>query len=350
MLTDIFAFRYANRKIWDSFAKPEKRLIVQTFSIINEQLFPYYDHEGKESPTGKAAWKDIQNRLSVELGLVSLSPLAYSYSTTWAGKETKHTASWPMHKVCENWVHLLPRSHDEADEFIKERLSLVEIAFRKMEESVDKANKQLPELILQSKQRPMPSRGIRLPGDPGDGVRARNRLFNERFQASVEELNTRFRQARCGLHYHNGFIQISEDDLVLQETEQPFWRLLRDPMWKNVDIDMKEAIDRRDSGGRDPAFYAARALESTIKIISDERKLSHGKESGAHNFIDNLSKKSVKFIERWEADALKHFFTHVRNPFGHGPGSQEMPSLTDQQTDVGIEFCMSWIKSLVRRL
>lgn len=350
MLTDIFAFRYGKRKIWASFGKTEKRLIVQTFSIINEQLFPYYQHDGSENPTGKAAWNDIQKRLAVELGLISLSPLTYSYSNTWAGKETKRTAFWPMHKVCENWVHLLPNSHEEADEFIKERLSLVEIAFRKKEQEVEEANEQLPELLIRAKERVMPSRGIHLPGDPQDGILAHNRQFNESYQASVEELNTRFRQARCGLHYHNGFIQISDDDLTLKETEQPFWNLLRAPIWKNVDIDMKEAIDRRDAGGRDPTFYAARALESAIKIISDKKQLSHGKEKGAHNFIDNLSKKSVKFIERWEAEALKHFFTHVRNPFGHGPGSQEMPTLTTQQTEVTVEFCMSWIKSLARRL
>ena len=33
---------------------------------------------------------------------------------------------------------------------------------------------------------------------------------------------------------------------------------------------MKEALDHRDTGQRDAAFYAARALESTIKIISDK--------------------------------------------------------------------------------
>ena len=38
MLTDIFAFRYANKLIWKVFTQREKRLLVQTFSIIGEQL------------------------------------------------------------------------------------------------------------------------------------------------------------------------------------------------------------------------------------------------------------------------------------------------------------------------
>ena len=64
----------------------------------------------------------------------------------------------------------------------------------------------------------------------------------------------------------------------------------------NVDHDMKEALDLRGSDGRDPAFYAARALESTIKIISDQKNWTHGKENGAHNYIDNLATKTNAFI------------------------------------------------------
>ena len=69
MLTDIFAFRYANKPIWKKFTQREKRLLVQTFSIIGEQLEPYYNYQGKDSPVGKAFWKDIHDRLAVELGL-----------------------------------------------------------------------------------------------------------------------------------------------------------------------------------------------------------------------------------------------------------------------------------------
>ena len=93
--------------------------------------------------------------------------------------------------------------------------------------------------------------------------------MNSEFQDGVDELNTRFVQARCNLNYHNGFIQCSTDVLSEEEIEKPFWALVADTQWKNVDLDMKEALDQRDSGARDPAFYAARALESTIKIISN---------------------------------------------------------------------------------
>ena len=170
-------------------------------------------------------------------------------------------------------------------------------------------------------------------------------------QSAVEELNVRLRQAGYPLHYHNGFLQFSQDRAIERNVEAPFWTLVAGPKWGNVDHDMKDAIDLRDTGGRDPAWYAARALESTVKIISDEKGWTHGGEKGAHNFIDNLvSKSNGRFVEVWEADQLKTFFTAVRNPFGHGPGSAPMPSLAPPQTDWAIAFCMAWIRSLIVRM
>lgn len=101
----------------------------------------------------------------------------------------------------------------------------------------------------------------------------------------------------------------------------------------------------QQTGGR-PLF----TLESAIKIISDEKGWTHGGEKGAQNYIDNLGSKKGSYISEWERESLKSFFAAVRNPFGHGPGSDEMPKLTGQQTDWAIEPCMSWIKSLVKRM
>lgn len=102
--------------------------------------------------------------------------------------------------------------------------------------------------------------------------------MNNNFQAAVNELNERFRRADCALNYHNGFIQRSADARIAEQIEAPFWHFVADAKWKNVDTDMKEAVDRRDDGSRDPALYAVRALESTIKIISEDKGWTHGKE------------------------------------------------------------------------
>ena len=166
----------------------------------------------------------------------------------------------------------------------------------------------------------------------------------------VNEVNKRAEMNGFPFRYRAGMFHRAVDPLIGREVDDPFWPLLRDPKWANVVTDMKEAIDRRDNSGRDPALYASKALESAIKIISDDRGLTIGSEKGASNYIDNLSsRRGNHFISGWEADLMRKFFGDVRNPLGHGPGSAEMPSLTSEQTDFSIAFCMAWIRSLVRR-
>lgn len=352
MLTDIFANRYAQRLIWSQFGDRESRLLVQGFRIISEQLMPYW-HEGKEDPTTKAKWTSVHDRLSMELGLMELSPKFYSHQTTLNGKPYTNSGSWTMDKICGDFVLSKFNGLGTPDRFIKERISLIELAFRTQEKAIRAYLSDLDQQIhiasLQAQQPPRP--GIRVPGSRVQALMAVRTSTIERFEACVNELNERFRQAGVSLNYHNGFIQLASDHLVENQVERPFWNLLKDPKWRNVDIDMKEAIDRRDSNDRDPSFYAARALESTIKIISDEKGWTHGGEKGAHSFIDNLgSKKNGNFIDEWEKEALKSLFTSVRNPLGHGPGSKDMPQLSPQQTELAIEQCMSWIKSLINRM
>ncbi len=353
MLTDIFANRYADTPIWTSFGETESRLLVQCFRIISEQMFPYWK-DGKENPVTKVRWSSVHDKLTMELGLKELSPKYYSYQTTWNGKPYNHSGAWSLDKVCEKFMYALPGDATSADRFVKERISFVELAFREREEEIAEINRDLPRQIqmaeIDEKTR-RPGR-LRLPGAVSrvDYIRETNARINDGLRASIDELNERLRRAGTNLHYHNGFIQISSDELLKQQIEEPFWSTMKGPQWKNVDTDMKEAIDRRDAGARDPALYAVRALESAIKIISDEKKWTHGGEKGAHNYIDNLgSKKSGYFIADWEREALKSIFTAVRNPLGHGPGGEKMPELTTEQTNWTIEICMVWIKSLVHR-
>ncbi len=242
--------------------------------------------------------------------------------------------------ICGNFLtepyDLWNDRHGTADTFLKAKLSLVELIFRAAEDRVAIA------------ARPAQSRrGIF--GRTAEIASVSNQAADAVADA-IRELNTRFRQARIGLHYHNGLIQFAQDDLVEDQIAEPCWALLRDPKWANVDRELKEAFDRADDGRSDAAFYAAKALESSIKIISDERGWTTGNERGAANYIDNLvSQKNGRLIDTWEADMLKSFFTHVRNPHGHGAGSQPPPALADHQTAWAIETGMSWIKSLIRR-
>ena len=327
MLTDIFAQRYSSRVLWEAYTETGSKLLVQCFRIVAEQLIPYWI-DGKESVEAKTKWILLHDRLSMELGLDELAPRYYSYQTDWMGKPFTSSGFWTYDKVCKDFVCAEFTGAVSPDRFMKERISFIELAFRLREEEL-----------------------IALSVDASKWRISFNESLNASFKASVDELNERFRRAGTQLNYHNGFIQVVTDSLVEQQIERAFWKVVADPLWKNVDIDMNEALDRRDANDRDPAFYAARALESAIKIISDQKGWTHGAERGAHNYIDNLcSEKNSEFIKGWERDVLKSFFTIIRNPFSHGPGSAEMPQLTLEQTNWAIETCMSWIKSLVQRM
>ena len=165
-----------------------------------------------------------------------------------------------------------------------------------------------------------PRRGMTIPGSAVEATQYRYQR-NNAFAAQVHELNERFRQAGVPLAYHNGFIQIVNDQQIEKQVAKPFWDVIADEKWKNVAVDMNEALDQRDGGGKDPALFAAKALESAIKIICTEKGWITGSEKGAANYIDNLgSKANGQFIAGWERDLLKEFFGKVRNELGHGPG------------------------------
>lgn len=348
MLTDIFARRYQDVPMWKTFTEEPRRLIVQGFQLLN-QLHPYVE---KSIDVNQATWNNLHAFLAREFGVKELSPFTWGYWGDWMGNRHYYSGTYNVNKVCENWMLQTFDATVPADVFIKERLSMVELGFRFKESAINYANSHLPKSIAEAeifmKTRAERKGGMFVPGSRVEGVKAENATINFQWKSALDELNARFRQAGCKLHYHNGFVQIASDELVTQKVEAPFWDLVADPKWKNVDHDMKEALDLRDTDGRDPALYAAKALESAIKIISDERKLSTGKEHGAANYIDNLRRE--KLIDVWEVDILKSFFSKVRNPMGHGPGSGELVALNKQQTDWAIEQCITWVKSLILRL
>lgn len=191
MLTDIFAYRYENRKIWAVLSAKEKRLINQTFRLIDEQIQPYYDTQGNVSAVGKAFWKDIHNRMATELGVKHLFQSWYSYQSTSNGKQTTVSGSWGDNAICENWAHADLATNQDADNFIKERLSLVEMAFRIKSDSLAKESSTLSRRIQQAKVSPQSTQALlKALEKDAVGLSVGDRRNNESFQASIEELNT----------------------------------------------------------------------------------------------------------------------------------------------------------------
>ena len=352
MLTDVFFRRYANRPMFENVGQKESALFVQAYRIVNEQIWKYYGYDQKVDASIETIWTVIHDRLSMEIGVKELSPKYFTYQTEWMGKPHTNSGSNDMNFVVEQWLNFKFTDDLDPDMFVKRRLSFVELAFRMRGEQVAQANADFPQQLARAETQTMLARRpMTVPGKLSDSVRAINEGMNRTFAANVHELNERLRQAGMPLHYHNGYLQITQDEQLQEEVEQPFWLLVKDAQWKNVSIDMAEAIDRRDTSGRDPSFYAAKALESTIKIICDRKKWTAGNEKGVSDFLNHLeSKANGAFIEGWERQSMQRFYSDVRNDLGHGPGSKDMPNFTPQQVDQTIEFCMSWVKSLIKRL
>lgn len=353
MLTDIFANRYLDRPIWSEYTELERRLLNQAFGVVKD-AFPYYNSEGKEIEANKIKWKSLHDRVARELGVNELSQRYYSYrQKNYLGNELPISGSFSWDHVCGQFVNAPFTGQADPDRFIKERLSFVELAFRVRGDEIAEANAQLPKaLALAAIRDKGQHRGLRfLPGSEADGMKTWNATINSNYESQVAELNERFRRAKAPLTYHNGFIQLALDETIEQNIAKPFWALVADPLWKNVDIDMKEALDRRDSNDKDPALFAAKALESAIKIVSTTKGWTRGTETGAAQYIDNLvSKANGSYLTIWEGEIPKEYFKKVRNPVGHGPGLEPMPELSLVQTDWAIETAMSWVRTLVRRL
>lgn len=353
MLTDIFAYRYINHPIWSTYTEVEKRMLNQSIGVVKDAL-PYYHSDGKEHEANKEKWKTLHNQLARELGVDELSSRYYSYMHKSAlGQEFPVNGSWGWLYVCEQFIKApFTTLGGDPDRFIKERISLIELALRLRGEEIESLNSKLPQALMEANLRDSRiSSARRIPGSAVEGVKAWNKNPNDIYNSQVYELNERFRRAGAPLTYHNGFIQISIDEVIENNIARPFWELVADPLWKNVDIDMKESLDRRDSNDKDPAFFAAKALESTIKIVSDTKKWTRGNETGASQYIDNLvSKNNGAYLAPWEGEILRDYFRKVRNSLGHGPGSEPMPVLSIPQTDWAIETSMSWIRTLIRRM
>lgn len=352
MLTDVFFRRYENRRMFNGVGQKEAALFVQMYRIVNEQIWKYYRYDKKVDESVRAIWNAIHDRLSMEIGVKELSPTYYSYQIQWNGKPYTSSGRHEINTVVEQWLNCKFSDDLDPDMFVKHRLSFAEMAFRMREEQVAQANAEFPRRLAEADmQDRMPRGSMTVPGKRADSVRAINDGMNTAFAKNVYELNERLKQAGMPLQYHNGYLQITQDEQFQEQVEEPFWRLVKNVQWKNVSIDMAEAIDRRDTGGRDPSFYAAKALESTIKIICDLKNWTTGQEKGASDFLNHLeSKSNGAFIESWERQSIQRFYSDVRNDLGHGPGSKDMPNFSPQQIDQTIEFCMSWVKSLIKRL
>lgn len=357
MLTDVFFRRYEDVLLWSAFAGRDRRFLGQAAQLIADDMFvrnKARHKEAKDDPAMKRL-EVAHSKLARELGLPYL--VAPTSARSWNAPNGK-TMSMSFKRSADDKakIYLMAECKDSysPDLFMKYRISFIELAFQ--ERASQLASQKAYVVAALTGPDSAISLYNALVATPGSSWEAKEKGAIEageaEFNTHVHELNERFRQAKMPLSYHNNLIQLSDDALIEQEVERPFWSLVSDPKWAVVDQQMKEAFDERDRGDRNAVSNALNALESTIKTISNEKGWSSGNERGAANYIDNLVKErnGVRFIQVWEKDILVKLFGDIRNQFGHGPASgQPLPSLLAQQTAWAIDSCMIWIRSLIRR-
>jgi hypothetical protein len=322
VIADVLFKRYPDRWI-----HAIDRVPAELATLIRQAALVVYDDVAPRLPSRARLFEGPEKQLARELGAMGLAsgPTAEQNCMQFLGEQ----------------YGLWNDAHRSPDEFFKLRLSLIELLFREAE-SILRGLSPRGDVkgwwsLLQKRQQPP--------------TKSAMEQALEAVMLGIEELNERFRSANLPVEYHNGIIQRVDDRLTSQQIEAPFWVVVADPIWKNVDADMKEAIDRRDAGKSDASFHALKALESTLRILSEELGRTRGVEKGAGDYIDNLvAPKSERFIAVWESESLKGLFRDLRNPMGHGPGNTPPLSLTPQQSTFVIELAMSWIKSLVNRM
>jgi hypothetical protein len=239
-----------------------------------------------------------------------------------------------------------------------EKLSFFEILFRDTEEHLLKEIEFLETHIPKYEARSAEikelskTKGVNYHNDGEEKLKkALPQLESKKLALSKiqESINQRLKLHKSVLSYHNGYFQNSSNPVVEQHIATPFWSLVSDPKYKNVAADMLEALDRYDSGGRDPAFYAAKALESMINIICNEKGYTIGNEKGAGAYISHLnSAKNGAIVMNDEKEELLSMF-RIRNAQGHGAGSKPMPTLNSQQTLRYIHSAMVWVSNLAKR-
>ena len=313
MITDLFISRHPQKTWYSDRPPPQFQILTsQANQIVFKDLLPALSVD-------EAFFQAIHDAVCRELGMPALNNEPQYYLR--------------VSRFLAEPYDLWRDDHGDVDFFIKTRLSLMEAIFRAFENEVGQAAPATLATGWFKAAKPQASS-----------------LGASKVERAIVELNQRLRASGIGLQYHSGSLQRADDPLIEDAVTAPCWELLKDPLWTNAERELKEAFEGAAQGDRDAAFHAGKALESVIKIISQERSWTRGNEKGAANYIDNLvSEKNGRFIEVWEADLLKAFFAKVRNPDGHGAGPAEMRTMTSQQTSWALESAMSWIKSLITR-
>lgn len=170
---------------------------------------------------------------------------------------------------------------------------------------------------------------------------------------AVSELNERFRRAGFGYRYESGKIFRISDELTHQEITSPALQLLTDRRFKGADQEFRAAHDHYKAGEyKDCAVDALNALESTLKVICDEKGWAYAKGARATDLLKILRREQLfpefadQSFEQLIA-TLKSGLPAVRNETGgHGQGAKPV-AVPEYVASYALNLAASKIRFLI---
>lgn len=207
-------------------------------------------------------------------------------------------------------------SKEEAENFVKERLSFVEVFFRFIEEFVREDLARFPS----------------------------SNIYQDKVSAVenwVSEINSRLLKGGIPFQYRDGFLLPSGDKLISEKVEEPFWDIIAYPKWNQTVQHMMKAVDRKISDPATAANEAQLALESVLNEI-------FGKKGGSIPAkTSNLLKK--KIISKHEKSMIDEFFSRVRHKSSHAKSASE-PGFPVRRNYEEAEWIIGFSMYTIRRI
>ena len=268
MLTDAFFRRYEDVQLFSSFGEPQRRFCGQMAQLLTDEVHKRNEKAFKERAKDPAisGLTLAHDRIARELGVSALSPAHFEHSVGFGEYRRKEWSRYLIETLIRNYLNTAPTENTSVELYMKHRLSLVEQAFQIRAEQIAARR---AGLIAMLNSQPVAITGEELFNNMSPHhvwASSRNVIIADQqaFMSQIDELNERLRQAKMPLTFHSNLIQVSDDALIEEELERPFWNIVVDPKWSNVDLQMKEALDYRDRGERNAVSSAMNALESAI--------------------------------------------------------------------------------------
>lgn len=161
------------------------------------------------------------------------------------------------------------------DIFIKLRLSFIEVFFRNLEKFIEDVVSLCPSSVS-------------------------NKDLAKTIEEWIFEVNSRFRERNIPFQYHDGILHPSNDELISETIEAPFWKTILGLEWTQTVQHMKEAVDQQISNPSFAASQAQLALESVLN------EFFGGDGGSIPSKTSNLCRK--KIISEHEKFMIDEFF------------------------------------------